>query len=93
MQTIIIINLNFSYHVSHSTIIDETCCAVWNVLMPEYMKMSNNAEECREVSNGFNSLRPNVTFCFPISHILYMRVIIVDVNTMYAFPFKIIHFS
>ena len=51
MQTI-----SFSYRVGHSTvsgIIEDTCDALWAVLMPEYMRRPTSEEEWRRVSEGF----------------------------------------
>ena len=51
MQTI-----SFSYRVGHSTvsgIIDSTCEAIWNVLLPEYMQKPSTPAEWRRISDGF----------------------------------------
>ena len=54
MQTI-----SFSYRVGHSTvcgIIENTCDALWSVLMPEYMRRPTSEEEWRRISEGFEHI-------------------------------------
>ena len=51
MQTI-----SFSYRVGHSTvsgIIENTCAAIWNVLLPLYMSTPSTAAEWKRISQGF----------------------------------------
>ena len=52
-------SISFSYRVGHSTvstIIDDTCYALWSILMPEYMRRPTSAEEWRRVSEGFEHI-------------------------------------
>ena len=54
MQTI-----SFSYRVGHSTvsgIIDSTCDALWNVLLPQYMASPTTPAEWKRVSEGFEQI-------------------------------------
>ena len=54
MQTI-----SFSYRVGHSTvsgIIDSTCDALWNVLLPQYMLRPTTPSEWKRVSQGFEQI-------------------------------------
>ena len=51
MQTI-----SFSCRVGHSTvsgIIENTCAAIWNVLLPLYMSTPSTAAEWKRISQGF----------------------------------------